>query len=211
MAMIVAAYLVGSVSFSYVIVRILKGIDIRTIGSGNAGATNVLRAAGKTAAAVALILDVGKGLAVVLLARAMGASPPILSGVAIAVVLGHIFPIFLGFRGGKGVATAAGTLAALAPVLTLVDVGLFVVVVAWKRYVSLGSIVAAAAFPVLVLAGRGIGWVSDEEFPWLLLSTSVIAGIIIVKHAQNLSRLRHGTESRLGQTAGAPAAPKDTN
>ena len=153
-ALVAGAYLLGSISFSYLIVRVLQGRDVRTVGSGNAGATNVLRAAGKLPGIAALVLDVAKGVAAVVIARSLAAPPPVVGGCAVAVVLGHVFPVFLGFRGGKGVATAAGALGALAPLALVPAVVVLVAVVAWKRYVSLGSIVAALTFPAALALGR---------------------------------------------------------
>jgi len=198
---IVVAYLLGAVSFSYLIVRMLLGIDIRTVGSGNAGATNVLRAAGGLPAAVALILDVGKGLAAVLVARALGVATPVVAGVGVAVVVGHMYPVFLGFRGGKGVATAGGTLASLAPLATATSALLFVAIVAWKRYVSLGSVAVAIVCPLLVLAMGLAGRASDPQWPWLFAGAAVIGALIVWKHRPNLARLMAGTESRLGQSS----------
>lgn len=198
---ILVAYLLGSISFSYVIVRVLKGVDIRTIGSGNAGATNVLRACGMAPALLALVLDIGKGLAAVLVARWMGASTPVLGAVGLAAVAGHMYPVFLGFRGGKGVATAAGTLGSLALLPTLAAALLFAVIVVWKRYVSLGSVVAAVAFPFLVVAFGVAGWLSEADWPWLVAASGAIAALIVWKHRSNLERLRSGTESRLGSKA----------
>jgi acyl phosphate:glycerol-3-phosphate acyltransferase len=208
---VVAAYLLGAVSFSYLIVKLLKGRDVRTVGSGNAGATNVARAAGKAAGAAALLLDCGKGVAAVAGARALGAPEALVGAAAAAVVVGHVFPVFLGFRGGKGVATAAGALGALAPGVLAVDIVLFVLVVAWKRYVSLGSIAAAAAFPVLLAAGRRLGWLPALG-PGAVAASVFIAALIVAKHAANFGRLRRGVEPRIverrsGDRAADPSGP----
>ena len=203
---VVAAYLLGSISFSVLIVRVLLGIDVRTVGSGNAGATNVLRVAGKLPALAALLLDAGKGLAAVLVARALEAPPVIVALVGVAAVLGHMYPIFFGFRGGKGVATAAGTLGSLAPVPTLVALGLFVVVVATTRYVSLGSILVAAAHPLLMLALPTLGWMAAYD-RWLVAGAASIAALIVFKHHENIGRLLRGQEKRIGQKAVMPDAP----
>lgn len=194
------AYLLGSISFSTLIVRVLKGIDIRTVGSGNAGATNVLRVAGKGPAALAFLLDAGKGAAGVLLARWLAAPVWVVGLVGLAAVLGHMYPVFFGFRGGKGVATAAGTLALLVPWATAICLGLFVVVLAWKRYVSLGSITVATACPLLVLA---LGWSGRMEagWGWLAAATAAIGLLIVVKHRANLERLFAGNESKIGSRA----------
>jgi glycerol-3-phosphate acyltransferase PlsY len=202
--LIAAAYLMGSIPWSYLIVRRLLGRDIRTVGSGNVGATNVLRTAGKTAGIAALVLDAAKGVAVVLGARALGAPPEVVGAAAVAVVLGHVFPVFLGFRGGKGVATAAGALGALAPLVLLMAFVGFVVIVAWKRYVSLGSIVTAVLFPVLAWIGGRLGWV-EHGGPWLVFSSTAIAAVVVARHGSNLRRLRQGTERRLGEPRAVPA------
>ncbi len=202
---VVAAYLLGSISFSYLIVRLLKGIDIRTVGSGNAGATNVLRAAGKGPALVALVLDIGKGALAVVLARALGAGPGFVAAVGVAAVLGHVYPIWMGFKGGKGVATAAGTLLALVPWATAVAGLGFAVLVAWKRQVSLGSIVASVMVPPLIGIGWAMGWVAPERAMSLLVATSAIAALVVVKHRDNIARLMSGTEPKLGQRSAVKA------
>lgn len=197
LALVVAAYLLGSVSFSYLIVKLKEGRDVRSVGSGNAGATNVLRSSGLRAASLTLLLDVGKGVAAVLGTRLMEAPPPVVGGAAFAVVLGHIFPVFLGFRGGKGVATAAGALGALEPGAMLATLVVFVAVVVWKRYVSLGSIVAALVFPLLAWLGHRLVWFHSD--PWVVIASAAIASLILYRHRGNLARLRRGTESRLGE------------
>jgi acyl phosphate:glycerol-3-phosphate acyltransferase len=203
-ALVAGAYLLGSVSFSVLIVRLLHGLDVRTVGSGNAGATNVLRAAGKRAGAVVLVLDVAKGITAVAVPRALDAPPSVVGGAAVAVVVGHVFPVFFGFRGGKGVATSAGALGTLAPAAMALGLVVFVAVVAWRRYVSLGSMVTAASFPLLVGLSLRLGWTKSGG-PWLLLPSAAIALIIIARHAKNLRRLRQGTEPRLGERRTAPA------
>jgi glycerol-3-phosphate acyltransferase PlsY len=196
LGVIAGAYLLGSISFSYLIVRLAKGHDVRTVGSGNAGATNVARAAGKAAGAAALLLDCGKGIVAVTGARALGAPSLVVGAAAAAVVVGHVFPVFLGFRGGKGVATAAGALGALAPGVLALGMVLFVLVVAWKRYVSLGSIAAAASFPVLLAAGWRLGWLRPPGSGPLAASV-FIAALILARHAGNLDRIRRGVEPRM--------------
>lgn len=188
--LVAGAYLLGSVSWSVVIVKLLQGLDVRTVGSGNAGATNVLRAAGKKAGVAVLVLDVAKGITAVAVPKALDASPAVVGGAAVAVVVGHVFPVFFGFRGGKGVATALGALGTLAPSAMALGVVVFLAVVAWKRYVSLGSIVTAVIFPLLV-------WITGGG-PWLLLASAAIAILIVTRHSRNLQRLRRGTEPRLG-------------
>ncbi|HVT61679.1 MAG TPA: glycerol-3-phosphate 1-O-acyltransferase PlsY [Thermoanaerobaculia bacterium] len=203
-ALLAGAYLLGSISWSYLIVKAMQGRDVRTVGSGNAGATNVMRAAGKAPALATLLLDLGKGVAAVAAARALAAPPAVVGGAAVAVVLGHVYPVFFGFRGGKGVATAAGALGALAPAVLAADIGAFIVVVAWKRIVSLGSMVAAALFPLLAFTGGRLGLVRGGA--WLVASSFAIACLIVVRHAANLRRLVQGTESRLGEPVAAAAA-----
>lgn len=208
-AIVVGSYLLGSISFSYLIVRLLQGRDVRTVGSGNAGATNVMRAAGKAPGVAALVLDVAKGVTAVAVARALAAPPAVVGAAAAAVVLGHVFPIFLGFRGGKGVATAAGALGALAPPAMALALVVFVAVVAWKRYVSLGSISAALAFPffVWVLSRQGLlERPGESQETALTVAGLAIALLVVIKHSGNLRRLRAGTESRLGERRAASAA-----
>jgi len=199
LALVVAAYLLGSVSFSYLIVKLKEGRDVRTVGSGNAGATNVLRASGPGAAVLALLLDVAKGVTAVLGTRLLEAPPPVVGGAAFAVVLGHVFPIFFGFRGGKGVATSAGALGALEPTAMLATLAVFIAVVAWKRYVSLGSVVAALVFPLLAWTGHRLGWISSD--PSVVVASAAIASLILFRHRSNLARLRRGAEPRLGERA----------
>ena len=197
LALVAAAYLLGSVSFSFLVVKIKEGKDVRSVGSGNAGATNVMRASGLGAGVVALLLDLGKGLAAVLGTRLLDAPPPVVGGAAFAVVLGHIFPIFFGFRGGKGVATAAGALGALEPVAMLATLAVVVAVVVWKRYVSLGSVVAALVFPLLAWAGGQAGWIVSD--PSVVVASAAIAMLVLFRHRSNLARLRRGEEPRLGE------------
>jgi glycerol-3-phosphate acyltransferase PlsY len=195
---LIGAYALGSINWSYVIVRLFMGRDIRTLGSGNAGATNVLRTAGKGAGAAALVLDLGKGIIAVLGARALGAPPLVVAGAAVAVVLGHIYPVFFGFRGGKGVASAAGALGALAPLAFLGGLLVFAGVVAWRRYVSLGSVLAAVCIPVFIAIQLNLGGVVREG-SWAIGAAACIAVLIVVRHRANLQRLRAGTEHRLGE------------
>lgn len=188
---VLVAYLVGSISFSYVTVWLMHGRDIRELGSGNAGATNVLRTTGLTAALAVLVLDVAKGAAPILLARALGSGPPVMAAAAVAAVLGHVFPVYLRFRGGKGVATALGALGALAPLPTVVATGLVLLLISWTGYVSLGSIVGVMAAPVLMVLWK-VG-------TWHAVAAAAIAIVVISRHAGNIRRLRAGTERRLGE------------
>lgn len=198
LGLVVAAYLLGSVSFGYLIVKIKEGKDVRSVGSGNAGATNVLRASSLSAAILTLALDLAKGAAAVLGTRLLEAPPPVVGGAAFAVVLGHVFPVFFGFRGGKGVATAAGALGALEPLAMLATLVVFIAVVLWKRYVSLGSIVAAMVFPLLAWAGHRLGKMPDVT-PSVIIASAAIAALVLFRHRGNLRRLLRGAEPRLGE------------
>lgn len=191
------AYFVGSISFSLLIVRLLSRIDLRTVGSGNAGATNVLRASGRWPALLALALDVAKGVAPVRIAQAMGATAEIAAGAGLAAVLGHVFPVWFGFRGGKGVATGFGVFVALFPLAAALALGLFVGVVGATRIVSLGSIVAAVALPLLALGLARGGWAPAIPTGVALIATTAVA-IVLARHRSNFARLLAGTERRLG-------------
>lgn len=189
---VAAGYLLGSVSFATLLVRVATGKDIRTEGSGNAGATNVLRSHGKALAAVVALLDIGKGAAAVALVRSVTADPVYLAAAAAAAVLGHVFPIFYGFRGGKGVATAVGAFLVLCPRATLVCIGVFVAIVALTRYVSLGSMVAMCLLPPVA------GLVFHAPLP-VVAAGAGVAVLVVLKHTENLKRLAAGTERKLGQ------------
>jgi glycerol-3-phosphate acyltransferase PlsY len=186
------AYLLGSIPFGYLIVRWQKGIDVRATGSGSIGATNVMRNLGVIGFVATFILDVAKGIAAVLLASKLSAEDPVwIAAAAVAAVLGHCFPVWLKFRGGKGVATGVGVFIALAPLqVALVLVG-FAIVVAITRYVSLGSILSTAAFPVLVYY---------MKHPPLAIVLGAAGGavIVIARHHANIGRLLSGTESKVG-------------
>jgi glycerol-3-phosphate acyltransferase PlsY len=190
--MVGVAYLLGSVSFAVLLVRLATGKDIRTEGSGNAGATNVLRAHGKGLGIAVAALDVAKGALAVVLVRLVTADPRAAAGAAFAAVLGHVFPIFYGFRGGKGVATTVGAFLALAPLPTLVCVGVFVAIVAVTRYVSLGSVVAMVLLPPVS------GLLFHEPRP-TVIAAAAAAVLIVVKHRENLARLARGEERKLGR------------
>ena len=196
--LIVGSYLLGSISFSLVAVYLLKHSDLRRIGSGNAGATNVLRAAGRWPALVVLALDIAKGIVPVRIARALGAPAEIAAAAALAVVLGHVFPLFFGFRGGKGVATGFGALLQLFPLPGVAALVIFLALVLFTRYVSLGSIVAAASLPLAAwLFGRA-GWAPAPSAAVLALATAAVA-VVVLRHSGNISRLLAGAERRLGE------------
>ncbi|MGE5233006.1 MAG: glycerol-3-phosphate 1-O-acyltransferase PlsY [Acidobacteriota bacterium] len=198
------AYVLGAIPFSFLVVRLLVGRDLRSVGSGNVGATNALRAGGKAAGVLALLLDAAKGVVAVLVARRLGAPAEIVAAAAAAAVVGHVFPIFLGFHGGKGVATAAGAMGSLEPVAFLATLVVFALVVGTSRYVSLGSIVAVALFPAFVAGFSWLGWTAPAPRP-LLLGSAAIALLIFLRHLSNIRRLLAGRELRLGApVAGAP-------
>jgi glycerol-3-phosphate acyltransferase PlsY len=193
----VVSYLLGSIPFGLIIVRIRSGIDVRSVGSGNIGATNVLRVVGRGEAVLTLILDAAKGYLAVLLAGLLtDHALPVIGCAAMAAILGHIFPVYLRFRGGKGVATAFGVFLYLSTKPVLISLGVFLLVVLLWRYVSLASIVAAAAFPFsYFLLER-----SSSSSPWILFSACFCACLIVLKHHENIQRLLKGTERRLGET-----------
>lgn len=193
----VLTYLLGSISFSYLIVQALRRRDIRELGSHNAGATNVARMIGWLPGLSVLALDLAKGAIPVLLARYWLEAPgPVVGTTAVATVLGHIWPIYHGFRGGKGVATAAGALGSLAPVPAGLCALLFVLVVAASRYVALGSIAGVACLIPMSWVATAMGW--SEPLPgWLQTAALVSAALVVYKHWENLVRIRQGTEYRM--------------
>jgi glycerol-3-phosphate acyltransferase PlsY len=197
------AYLLGSVPFSFLVAKLGTGHDIRKAGSGNVGTTNVLRVAGKGPALIALLGDVMKGVAAVLLAQRLSGLASAGGVAAVAAVLGHVRPIFLAKGGGKGGATGFGALVALAPAVGGMCVVLLVAVIVTTRYVSVGTMTTAAASPFLVLLAQRIGWVHDGD-AWLPVAVAGIGLIILVRHRPNLQRLRAGTEPKLGQARPAP-------
>jgi len=189
------AYLLGSIPFGYLIVRWQKGFDVRTIGSGSIGATNVMRSLGVAGFVATFLLDVGKGTAAVLLAARLTANDPRWIAVATTVaILGHCFPVWLRFRGGKGVATGVGVFIALAPLQVGLALVIFAAVLAIWRYVSLGSICGAAAFPALLYFLKQ----PPPPLP-IVLGAAIGAAIIVAKHHSNIRRLLSGSENRLGK------------
>lgn len=192
---IIIGYLLGSIPFGYVLVKLFRGEDVRSTGSGNIGATNVARTGSKGLAIATLALDALKGAVAVLAARALtpaGISPfPLMAMAALAAVLGHLFPVWLKFKGGKGVATALGVFLVLFPKAVLVSLAIFIITVLVTRYVSLGSILAAIAFPVAAYFLGSPDWQT-------LLPACAIALLIVLKHHANIARLLSGTEHRFG-------------
>ncbi len=194
LAIPIAAYLLGSIPFGLLLTRAFGRGDVRKVGSGNIGATNVTRAAGLFAGVLTLALDAAKGAGAVLLAEKLsnGGATWMMTA-AFAALLGHSFPIWLKFRGGKGVATAAGIFLVLSPLACLVAVILFILVVVFWRYVSLGSVSAAAAMPLLIY----FLW-APRHAPPLAVTIGALAAtlLIIYKHRGNLQRLLEGTEPK---------------
>jgi glycerol-3-phosphate acyltransferase PlsY len=196
LALLALAYVCGSIPTGVWLAR-RRGVDPRDIGSGNIGATNVARAAGKMAGVLTLIGDVSKGLVPVVLADQIGLGNEGRALVGLAAFAGHLYPCFLGFEGGKGVAISLGILLGLAPLGMAVAVPIFLLTVAVTRYVSLGSILAAAATPLVLL---GIG------YPVPITLAALVMGVsIAVRHRDNIRRIRFGTEARVGaRRAGLP-------
>ncbi len=193
-----AAYLLGSLNFGVIVSHLCYRDDIRRHGSGNAGTTNALRTYGKGAAAAVLVGDFLKGTAAVWLGCAL--TGQLLGGwlASLLVVLGHMFPVFFGFRGGKGVATAAGAILLLNPYILLGLLAVFVLIIACTRYVSLASVVVAGFFPVLTLAYGLAVKMAPQGIAVTAGFALAAGGLVIWKHRTNIQRLRAGTESRLG-------------
>jgi len=208
--LIIAAYLIGSIPFSYIVVKLMAGADIRAHGSRNVGATNVARNFGKVPGIIALLLDIAKGYAAVALARwivmrpdwpytadAAHTSPLYSMSLWIALagliaVLAHMYPIWLKFHGGKGVATASGAFLALDPIVIAAGVLVFLIVILATRFVSLASILSAASIPIF------LRFLVHAPF-WTIIISTLIALAIIVKHHSNIARLAQGTERRIGK------------
>jgi glycerol-3-phosphate acyltransferase PlsY len=187
---VLAAYLMGSIPFAQLLSK-RRGIDLRRVGSGNVGATNVLRTLGVRPAVLAMMLDAVKGTLAVLVAQRLtnGVAAPVMAG--LASMIGHVYPVWLRFRGGKGVATAAGAFAVLAPVAAAVAAGAFLLTVALTRFISVGSMVAA-----LTLAG----WAIASDAPTIVgIGAAIGAALVLIGHRANVVRLVAGTERRVGQ------------
>lgn len=214
-AVIIIAYLLGSIPFGYLIVRATQGADVRETGSGGTGATNVSRRAGKAAGALTLVLDALKGAAAVVIVKVIlglpvfalstsarahndstfGSSYWWVAAAAIAVIVGHIFPIWLRFRGGKGVATGVGVFLILSPIAVAVAAVIFALVVWQTRYVSLGSILAAVSIPLLMIIQHP--FIRPVETLLPMLSAAIAgAALIVFAHRENMRRLISGNENK---------------
>ena len=192
---IITAYLLGNISTSYIVAKRLAGVDIRTQGSGNAGSTNVLRTLGKKAGALTFIGDVLKGLIAVLIARFIAYGVNLDNTTCayiavVAVVLGHNYPVFLGFKGGKGVATSLGSMLGMNPLVALLCLGFFIIIVAITKYVSLRSILGIGLSPIIMMINHN----NKGVLVTLFLTISVV-----ITHKENIKRLLNGTERKLGQ------------
>jgi glycerol-3-phosphate acyltransferase PlsY len=194
LVIVALAYLVGSIPFGLILSKIFAKRDIRSAGSGNIGATNVMRVLGKKLGVLTLMFDILKGALFVILAEVVTHSEIWASLAGLAAFLGHLYPIYLKFRGGKGVATSVGIFLFLAPYALLVDIVIFLLVVYQTRYVSLGSIIAAALLPVILL-------VFSSSYVYVILAV-IMGGFIILRHRDNIQRLKQGRETKFGEKKG---------
>ena len=192
-AIVILAYLAGSIPFALLMARRRGAVDLRQVGSGNLGAANVMRASGVAAGLVVAALDMAKGAASVWLAARAGAGAELPAAAGLAAIVGHIYPVWLRFRGGKGVATACGVFAVLAPPAVPLALAIFGAVVWMTRYVSLGSMLASIALPPLA-------YVLGSPRP-AVLASAIASAIIVFRHRSNVLRLWTGTERRLGGPA----------
>lgn len=190
---VVLAYLIGSVPFALLVARKWGAKDLRRVGSGNLGAANVLRASGVTAGVLVALLDVGKGVAGVLVAARLDGSNATPAVAGLAAIVGHIYPVWLRFRGGKGVATACGVFAALAPVALPPALAVFLLSAWLTKYISVGSVLASAALPPIAYA-------MGTPTP-IVMAASAAAVLIVFRHRSNLARVWLGTERRIGARA----------
>lgn len=192
MLTLLLGYLTGSVPFAFLLAR-PAGVDLRVAGSGNVGAANVLRTAGARRAALVMILDVAKGVLAVAIAQFANAGSATIAATGAAAVLGHVYPVWLRFHGGKGVAVAVGVFAMLAPLATVIVIALFLLVVRVTRFISLGSVAATVALPPAA-------WLTGAP-PIVVVTAMATASLIVFRHRGNISRLRAGTERRMGAPA----------
>jgi glycerol-3-phosphate acyltransferase PlsY len=191
----IVAYLIGSIPTGIVVAKILGAPDPRAVGSGNIGATNVGRVAGKAAGIITLVGDVLKGFLIILLAfYIFGNSPKEINIAGLAVFLGHLFPVFLKFKGGKGVATTLGVFLAIGPLQAILALIIFIILVAIFKYVSVASMIASVSIPLLLN-------LSPATNPYVPLAV-VISVLIILKHSDNIKRLIQGTENKIGRKKG---------
>jgi len=197
LGMLIAAYLLGSVPFAVVLSRLFGLQDPRTYGSGNPGATNVLRSGNKAAAALTLMGDAAKGWLAVWIALRLDATPFLVAGVAIAVFLGHLFPIFLKFKGGKGVATAFGVMIAIEPLMALATMATWIIIAVFFRFSSLAALTCAVFAPFYYFFGGMLVW---HAHPSIGVALIVIAFFLMYRHKANIQRLIQGTEPRIGQS-----------
>ncbi len=200
MAVVMASYVLGSLSFAVIVSRLMGLNDPRSYGSKNPGATNVLRSGSKKAAILTLLLDALKGWLPVAMVLAygpeFGLGPQVAALAGLAAFLGHLYPVFFGFAGGKGVATAVGVVMGVHGLLALATVLTFAIVVFFSRYVSLASMVAAVFAPVFYLFGDGVAWQASATE---VLSLAIMALLLVWRHRENINRLLAGTESQLGK------------
>lgn len=197
---LICGYLLGALPFGYILTKMLAKTDIRSHGSGNIGATNVLRVLGWRAALPVFVLDMSKGLAAVLLAKAVTDLPIIYLGAGILAMIGHSYPVFLGFKGGKAAATGIGALIAVAGWLTIIVILFAGIIVIATRYVSLGSICGALSIPVVL-------WLFGYDLIYILFGIAT-ALLIVARHHANIGRLLNGNESKLGQKTTLSTARK---
>lgn len=187
---VVIAYMLGNISPSYIMGKKYKNLDIRKHGSGNAGTTNALRVLGKKSAAIVFLVDLGKGLIAVQIGHLIAGYTGALTA-AVFVVIGHVFPVFLGFKGGKGIATTIGALISLFPMVTVIATLLGVGIILRTRIVSLGSLIGISVLP-LILLGAG----QDRQG---VITAAILSGLVIFTHRENIKRLRDKNERRLGE------------
>lgn len=187
---IVAAYAIGSVPFALILARRWGTPDLRRIGSGNLGAANVWRATGVTAGVLVALLDIAKGAAGVVVAQRLNGGMATPAAAGVAAILGHIYPVWLGFRGGKGVATSCGVFAMLTPVAVPPALAIFFASIWLTKYISVGSVIASLALPPIAYA------TGSSRPP--IVAAVIVAGLIVFRHRSNLKRVRAGTERRIG-------------
>lgn len=186
---VIISYLLGSIPFAYIIIRLFKGIDIREVGSGNVGTTNALRTAGKRVALAALLGDLLKGLAAAWLGMRAGGQG-LAAACVLAAVIGHCWPLFIGFKGGKGMATTAGAVLFLMPKVFLLLAIIFILIVLFSRYVSLASISVAVLLPLIALFMSQSGS--------YLLASVILTLLVVYRHRENIERLLNGNERKIG-------------